>query len=189
MKLKTLESVGALTKWRHIISAMTRVSKSLTRVSGSLTHVSDPGEQVDGTVERACAVEPDKTAERTVLSAVRMDNMSYAEAFLEWVVHLRVSGEQTTEEVEKLAREFESFAGIASINSDALFKGLASAGIKPRVVDLKPSDPSYAERRRRGVQRPRIRLYSLPVSEASVTSRSREMAPRKQKPLFVLGWL
>ena len=29
-------------------------------------------------------------------------------------------------------------------------------------VDLKPTDPGYAEAKRRGIKRPRVRLYDLP---------------------------
>ena len=189
MNLKAPKSIGVRERLHGMISAVTRVSKSLTRVSGEPTHVADPDVQFDDRIERICAAELVDTAQRTVQSTVQMDNMRYAEALLEWVVHLRVGGERTGEEVEKLARDFENFAGIASISSDALFKGLAGAGISSRSVDLKPGDPDYAEKLSRGIKRPRVRLYSLPASEVSEPSSSRETAPRRHKSLVLLGCL
>ncbi len=182
MNLSALKSIGVLKRLRRVISAMTRVS----RIS---THVSEPDLQLDVTIDCVDTVDMRKPERHSIGSTVQLDIRNYMSAFLCWILHSHNGGEKTGEEVEMLARKFEKFAKVASINKDALFKGLAGAGIKPRVVDLKPGDPGYAEKLSSGIKRPRIRVYSLPASEISEPSRSRETAPRQQNPLFVLGGL
>lgn len=108
------------------------------------------------------------------------DRDEYIHWFTDWTVGQGLSGEFDRETIEYFAQQFDRYARTNPMKSDSLFKGLKAIGIVGRLVDLSSSDPRYLAAKRRGIVRPRVRIYCLPDEvpefKASPSSRDRSMA-------------
>ena len=104
----------------------------------------------------------------------------YMEFFVDWLVGQGLAGDHDGETIENFAQQFDRYARTSPLHPDSLFKGLKAIGIAGRLTDLSREDPRYLAAKRRGVVRPRVRIYCLPDEvpelKASPSSRDRSMA-------------
>ena len=98
------------------------------------------------------------------------DRQDYIDHFLDWLAERGCTDELERLVIEKSAQEFNEQMKIRSLHPDSLLKGLKAAGVTNRLVDLPPTDPRFLDAKRRGVVRPRARLYRLPPTEPHVSA-------------------
>ncbi len=98
------------------------------------------------------------------------DRQDYIDHFLDWLAERGCTDELERLVIEKSAQEFNEQMKMRPLNPDSLFKGLKAAGVTNRLVDLPLTDPGFLDAKRRGVVRPRTRLYRLPPTEPHVSA-------------------
>lgn len=92
----------------------------------------------------------------------KQDRDEYIEYFVDWMIGAGLTGEHDRKTVERLAGRFDIYAGTTPLHPDSLFKGLKAVGIVARLIDISPTDPRFIEAKRRGIVRPRLRMYCFP---------------------------
>jgi hypothetical protein len=99
----------------------------------------------------------------TAVTRCQSEYDAYVECFLDWCVEHGHVGDHDGDQVIALTRQFDRFARTPPVHTSPFFQALRRVGIEPRMIDLSHTDPRYAEKKARGCQRPRIRIYNLPT--------------------------
>jgi hypothetical protein len=107
--------------------------------------------------EQVCSVSCDVTRKQAECDL-------YVEFFLDWCFENGHTGEYDSDQVLALTRKFDTVARTPPALSTPFFRALKRAGVIHREgVDLPSSDPRFAVKKAQGCQRPRLRIYNLPI--------------------------
>jgi hypothetical protein len=104
---------------------------------------------------------------------------AYVECFLDWCIDKGHIGDHDGDQVIALTQQFDVFAHTPPVHSVPFFQALKRASIEPRMIDLPHTDPRYLEKKAAGCQRPRVRVYDLPIETPDYFMPTIDAEPRK----------